>query len=440
MSEGRSPEDILFELLVIDGNIEQAIMANLPAEAISNEDLRPIYLWMLDYYKQSSRRSTPTVDVLKNTQYPGQPGKTMYAVLSEYEIFLDEDPAESIEWVISQLKGRLLTEQATVGVTRMLQALSTAHAEDRPDVLSQHADNLVGLALAAESRVTRVDFREDVDELLAGYEDRKANVGQHMGMHFGLPDIDSTTYGIHDGELAVVAAGPKTGKSFFLDWVALKEWENGRNTALFTLENSIAMTEGRIACLATGADSERWMKGLCDPDEEAAITDWLEEMRASDTALHILQPSMADRTAESIITKARLLNVDSIIIDQLTFIEAQNVREPRHVQIRDIMHTIKVMVSSGHKKLPCLVAHQVNREGVKAAEKDGKFAMYHMAEGSEVERTADWVFSMFQSGDYRALNRLLFQTLASRRAVPVNWELNWDMGIGNIDVIGAVNV
>lgn len=256
-----------------------------------------------------------------------------------------------------------------------------------------------------------------------------------MGMHFGIKDIDDHTYGIHPGELAIVAAHAKAGKSFFLDWVALKEFEQGKTVGLFTLENSIPMTEGRIACLAVGADPTRWIKGQSYPDEEESITSWINDvLRKSDEKFYIMQPAPGDRTAESIVTKARLLNLDSLIIDQLTFMDATDVKLQRYLQMRDILHTIKTMISTGRKPIPCLLAHQVNREGHKMAQKENHYEMYHMAESAEVERTADWVFSMFQSADHMALNRLLFQTLASRRAMPKNWEMYWDIAVGNIAV------
>ena len=70
-----------------------------------------------------------------------------------------------------------------------------------------------------------------------------------------------------------------------------------------------------------------------------------------------------------------------LIIDQLTFIEPPDERAAPHIQIRDITHDLKTLISTGRDKMPCLLAHQINREGVKAADKVGYLEMYHLAEG-----------------------------------------------------------
>lgn len=437
----RAPQHILFDLIGDPANIEVCILSNFPPEAIANEELRPIYEYAVAYFKKSSNRGAPTPDVYRNTDHPTVEGKTMMQVLEEREIFLDEEPEESIEWVIDQLMGRYVTRQADVAVAEMLKEVADAPLEDRAALLTQHATSLVGLSMTFEPRTTRVDFRDDADTFLDAYTNRKEQGETHLGMHFGIPDIDEHTYGIHPGELAIVAAHAKAGKSFLMDWVALKEFEVGKQVGIFTLENSIAMTEGRIACLAVGADPTRWIQGKSLPDEEESIKAWVNDvLRKAPNQFQIMQPAPGDRTAESVVTKARLLDVDSLIIDQLTFLDTEDQRSARYLQVRDILHGIKTMISTGRKPIPCLLAHQVNRDGHKMAQKEGHYEMYHMAESAEVERTADWVFAMFQSEAHLALNRLLFQTLASRRAVPKHWEMFWDIAVGHIGVSSEISL
>ena len=48
-----------------------------------------------------------------------------------------------------------------------------------------------------------------------------------------------------------------------------------------------------------------------------------------------------------------------------------------------------------------------------------------MAEAAEVERTADWVFGLWQSRTMRDFNRCYLQTLASRREDLLDWSLIW---------------
>lgn len=85
--------------------------------------------------------------------------------------------------------------------------------------------------------------------------------------------------------------------------------------------------------------------------------------------------------------------------------------------------------------MPCILAHQINREGVKAAEKTGKFEMYMLAEGAEVERASDWVFSLYQSNMQREVFQATFQILASRREDVKAWEMDWRTPQGIINAM-----
>jgi hypothetical protein len=75
---------------------------------------------------------------------------------------------------------------------------------------------------------------------------------------------------------------------------------------------------------------------------------------------------------------------------------------------------------------------------VKAAQKAGFLEMHHLAEGSEVERTADWVFGLYQSSVHRQVHQALLQTLAARREDTASWELIWNVQEGLVDVAGRV--
>jgi hypothetical protein len=77
------------------------------------------------------------------------------------------------------------------------------------------------------------------------------------------------------------------------------------------------------------------------------------------------------------------------------------------------------------------LAHQINREGVKAADKVGHLEMYHLADSSEVERTADWVFGLYASRADKASKRAKFQVLAARRASNKQWNMRWDVDLGD---------
>jgi len=104
--------------------------------------------------------------------------------------------------------------------------------------------------------------------------------------------------------------------------------------------------------------------------------------------------------------------------------------------IRDVLRTFRVMISSGHtsQRLPLLLAHQINREGMKSVDTDGRLKMWHLAESSEVERVVDFAFGLYQGEAYREVNQTTLQMLAARRVDLKHWILRWNPtgdGTGN---------
>jgi replicative DNA helicase len=245
---------------------------------------------------------------------------------------------------------------------------------------------------------------------------------------------------LHPGELGIVAAGPKVGKSFFLCWAALSDWRNGRRPALFTLENSVPMMRDRIACLAANVDPSAWWRGECSDDEIETVRAWANETEKEDHPLWILRPDLGGRSLPTMVREAQVREADSVLIDQLTHCELPDPRKPKTERIGDALHLLKGIISQGRDAIPCLLAHQINREGVKMARKVGYHEMEHLADSAEIERTADAVYGMYASPDEVDAYLLRFQTLAARRFPLKHWELTWQIPQGLIAVHSEINL
>lgn len=425
MSAGRASK-VLTQHLVTDSSMKVLAQEGMPSHLIPNEQLRSIYIWAMNYYERNGMRQAPSVEALL---------EHFLNHLSDNEVDLDEEPQDTVEWAIDTLKSQYIYRKGQDFITEFAQELAEDE-HNRPDVLAEHASKLVLLSTEMDRRAQKSDLREDFGLRLAEYEARKAAKESFHGMRMGLGEVDRHTNGIHDGELCVLAAGPKTGKSYFVAHSALKEWESGRVPLIFTLENSVEMMENRIACLMARVDSRSWQRGTCTPDEEARVAVALQTMEQSDHPFYVFQPDLGSRSFEHMVAEAQVRDVDSIYIDQLTFVElsAGDDRRPRHERIGDALHRLKVMISTGRKRFPVMLAHQINREGVKSANKTGYLEMFHLAEASEVERTADWVFGLYASHDDKTAFRIKLQTLATRREAIENWELAWNVALGHIRV------
>lgn len=426
-------EDVLYSSLTDVDALEQLVRIGLPLECVPNPEMRQVVQWAIDYFDKNGQTKAPSREALL---------ETWDAVLEQSEVEIQETDVEldDVSWAIDALKARYADWRFQSWQRDAAAAVAASSTVDRLSVLTMQAAELNEILLSLADKTQQVEGIEGFRRSFAAYQRRAETAQQHRGMAFGIPEIDEYTYGIHEGELCVLAAGPKTGKSVTAAYVLLQEWRKQRRATYYTLENSIEMSYDRLVCIHLHIDHERYRKGLCTEDEVARVQRFLDE-RGDEMReyIQVIQPQRGNRTVEWITRHARSLRTQSLIIDQLTFMEPSDRRFRGPEKITDIMHDLKDAIG-GREPVPAMVLHQINREGMREAKKNGWLEMYMLAEGSEVERTADWVFGLYASPDERQAQMLKWQTLATRRgSTTMNWRVGvWRPYVNQIDMLEEI--
>jgi hypothetical protein len=421
----------LIRHLIDSDSLDVIVREGLDADLLPTAELRKVYTFSLDYYFESGQTKAPSQAVLQ-TEYGN--------VLEDNEIDLTEEPEESIEWALDDLRGTFLYNEVASLNKSLAASMAKADSSERVAVVDEFASEFISMSMRSQRRDQFIEFSDGARQVVTGYEARKTTRESVRGMSFGLDMIDQYTHGIHPGELAVVASGPKVGKSYFMCLVALHLYRAGRSVALFSLENPIQTMLDRMACLATAVPSRNWQHGKCTPDEEERVLTWLIEAQQQDNPLWVCQPDLGRRNFESMVHDAIARGAEHLLIDQLTFVELPDPRKPKHERIGDALHMLHTMLSSGRNPLDCLLAHQINREGVKAAAKVGHLEMHHLADGAEVERTSDWVFGLYRSQEEMLTDRAKFQTLAARRDAPRHFQMIWNIDASFVNVTQPIEL
>jgi replicative DNA helicase len=430
MSAGRA-ERILVQHLCDFDSLTTLAKEGLSPEFIVSEELRPVYNFAIDYFWRNGMSKAPSVETLVD-EYG--------TVLADAEIEMDHEPDDSVEYAIDSLKGSWVNREGQEFIRDFAESLASAESRHRPEVVNNYSGTLVRMAATLDRRNQKSDAREDLGIRLLEFDKRAADRDSFHGLRFGIGPIDEHVHGVHPGELAVLAAPPKVGKSFALLWSALQHWEAGGSPLIFTLENSVEMQLDRLVCMAANVDYRRWQRGICGEEELQRVRDQLERFRSAANPLWIFQPDLGKRNVETMVAQAGIYEADALYIDQLTFVELPEGNRPKHERMGEALHALKGLISTGRHPIPCLLAHQINREGQKAAEKVGRLEMYHMAEAAEVERTADLVCGLYASNADQIAQRVLWQILAMRRDQIQNWQLSWNPSIGAIRALTTVTL
>lgn len=403
----------------------------VPEEIVPTPSMRAIVAFALTHYTVSGKAVTAAV--LR---------EEFSEALEVAEVDLDFEPEESVQWALDALKSSYIRKEAQKFTTEFGEAI-TADRADRIDVVAEYAGRLTSLALSVQPRSTQVDMRESGPDLLTQYDYVAANRDSVIGTRVGWANdegeqpIDLYTGGVRPGEMGVFAAPTGQGKSYALADIARSNWmAQDEPVGLFTLENSIEMTQGRIACLSLHLDATEWSRGRLSEEERREVGEWVEDvLKKSTTPFYIFSPLMKLRTPQAVVQAARAHEVRHLIVDQLTFVHPDEVKPNQQMtyETRDKLHAFKELINNGDP-ISLILAHQISREGEKEARKSGFLEKWHMADSGEVERTADWGFTHYQSLDDQKTGRGKLQAVKARRERLRAWDTIWKPFTGLIKI------
>ena len=430
-------EDVLYLSLTDVDALERIATRGLDPEIIPTIAMRDVVAWAIDQYFASGMRQAPSRQALRDTW-----GEVIDD--ARVELLPEDEEVDTIDWALDELTSAFVHWRFQNFAREATTAMATAPSVDRVKMLSAVTNELFQISSSVQPQRSRETLATGARKSLDIYHTDAITGHFSRGMMFGLDLIDQHTYGIHPGELAMLAAGPKTGKSFFLAHVALEEFKRGRKVVLVTLENSVQMTLQRFVSLACGINGRDWQRGTCSPAEVSRVEEWVERLQNpldTDGSIEIIMPEVGKRTVQAIVRYAQMQQADSLIIDQLTFLEHPKPgRKARHEIVGEIMHELKGAISTGPWPMACLLAHQINRPGVEAARKNGYLLMDHLAESAETERTVDWAFGLYQSREHRRIGSAVLQILAARREDDNAWEMTWEPFRGLVAAVQEIDL
>jgi len=348
-------------------------------------------------------------------------GRSLANALVDLGLDLDASPQLSVSDVVDKLTSQYALASGQRFVMGFATELTEVDGDDRLRVVSEGVRSLVRLQLDLTPRHYRQTLAEGAVQTVDAYS---SNTGATGVLGVGIPEVDAHLGGVAPGELLVLGAAPKRGKSLLSVRSLLSQWEQGRRTVLFTLENSITLTFQRLVCAAVGIDSLNWQRRTCDPSELKRAEEFAERVRDSDGFI-VVEPPSDQRDPASLLAMARSLEVDSVIIDQLSHVHHPNPRnKPRWEQVRDIMQMIREDANNA-PRLAVMLMVQISREGTEKAAKRAYHQPEDFAESAEVERTPDFALTLFQSEDMKMANMAVMQVVAARRVPVKGWNLDW---------------
>lgn len=214
---------------------------------------------------------------------------------------------------------------------------------------------------------------------------------QDGGVLTGYVDIDKMTFGLHKGQMIVLAARPSMGKTSLgmniAEHVALPRRGEGKGTLVFSLEMPADQLAMRMMCGRAQVSMRRVRDRMISSEQQRELMRATKELHGApiwvddSSGLNILQMRAKARRIK------KQHDVSLIVVDYLQLINGTDARVPREQQISEISRGIKAMAKE--LDVPVLVLSQLNR----SSEKENRQPrISDLRESGSIEQDADVVF------------------------------------------------
>jgi replicative DNA helicase len=266
--------------------------------------------------------------------------------------------------------------------------------------MAQEAGNLADQISCAQSMVLDLNAQDETPDVItlkealgpvfADMQDRLDGV-KHMGLEFGLPDLDAIINGARPGNLAIIAGRPGTGKTVLginlADKVAIRD---GGSALVFSLEMSAKeLAKRSLACLS-GVSQNRIEsgEGINDKLQAMQMTAAVEKMHTADVRICEKPALTFSRICSIARFQHRAKPLSVIVIDYLSLIATDpSSKMNRNQELGSYTRGFKALAKT--LGVPIILLAQLNRSI--ETRTDPKPKMSDLRDSGEIEQDADMI-------------------------------------------------
>jgi len=290
-----------------------------------------------------------------------------------------------------------------------------------------------GVAKLAEdglSAFSDLDITADAEQRWEEYLERKSLPGGLRGLPTGFPAIDRATSGLQKGQLVVIVAPPKTGKSTLALQMAHNVHVHGAVPVFQSFEMNNMEQLARYDAMRARLSHHRLLTGTLTPEEESR---YQAKLRSMEKMRHKfwLTDSAAANTISGIAAKIQSLQPDVLFIDGVYLMQDEQSGEANtSTALTNITRSMKRLAQQ--YQIPIVISTQtLNWKAVK-----GSITIDSIGYSSSFAQDADVVFGL-QREDENVDDTRLLKLLASRNTSPMEVSLLWDWNTGDFREING---
>ena len=259
----------------------------------------------------------------------------------------------------------------------------------------------------------------------------KDNNGQ---VSTGWNSLDRLLYGgFNRGELNIFAGGSGSGKSLFMQNIAVNWMLLGLNGAYITLELSEELTSMRIDSMLANISSKDIFKEIDSVDMKVRMM----RKRSGDLQIKYMPAQSNVNDIRAYLKELQIKTgrkIDFIMIDYLDLLMPVSAKvSPSDLFVKDKYVAEEVRNLAKELQILLVTASQLNRAAVEEVEFDHS----HISGGISKINTADNLFGIFTSRAMREHGRYQLQCMKTRSSSGVGQKIDLEFNIDTLRIMDA---
>jgi len=271
-----------------------------------------------------------------------------------------------------------------------------------------------------------IDYFEDPKARLKAI---KNNNGQ---MSTGWATMDQKLYGgFNRGELQIFAGGSGSGKSLFMQNLAVNWVEAGKNGIFVTLELSEDLCAMRLDSMMTGTPSKSIFKNLDDVEMKVKM----KAKSAGNLQIKYLPAQSTINDVRAFVKELQVktgIKIDFMCIDYLDLLMPVTAKvSPSDLFVKDKYVSEEIRNLAKELDIVMVTASQLNRSAVEEVEFDHSM----ISGGISKINTADNVFGIFTSRAMRERGKYQLQLMKTRSSAGVGQKIDLDFDVDTLRIV-----
>lgn len=404
-----------YENLLLNRAIQDRLLAPLLEQNVSERwfsDVADQNVWKFIMQHNSSYGECPSLDVLE-AQFPTY----KFAPVNDKVEFL-------IDKVLENRRKAIIHESFNKAI------LTLEKDQDFENAVTVFQSGLTRLDDEGFTRGTDIDITYEASKRWDEYLELKNLPNGLLGMGTGFPTIDAATSGLQAGQLIVVVAPPKTGKSTLLLQMAHNVHVSGMTPVFQSFEMTNSEQVSRYDAMRSRVSHHRLRTGTLTTEEESRYRAKLNSM-ANFKHKFWLTDSASASTISSLRTKLQQLQPDVLFVDgTYLMIDEQTGEMNTAIALTNITRSMKRLAQQF--KIPIVISTQVLNWKMK----NGNVTADSIGYSSSFLQDADVLFGL-QREDESVDDMRVLKVLESRNCPKMEVSMVWDWNTGDFREISG---